>query len=294
MSTVSVYDFRANEECYTQEELMGFLHKLGKKFVFQLEKGESGYMHWQGRLSLWKPKRKPELMKLMKSMEMLVPNYLSPTTNSEYQKVAFYCLKEDTRIDGPWRDTDKVAYIPRQYRGFMDNLYPFQKSILDSRDIFETRSVDCVICPHGGEGKSTVASLAELYKKGYDLPTVNDAQMLINMTCDLLIKHDDREPGLLFFDMPRSQSKEKLYGLFSAVEQIKKGKVYDPRYSYKTWWFDSPRIWIFMNSDPDVTLLTRDRWRFWTINEDKELVHYEPQEVTTFVRPDWAGRTECE
>lgn len=281
---IAVWDFRSNGDHFEDEfQLMGFLHKLGKKFHFQLEKTDEGYVHWQGRISLWKKKRKCELIKLMEGMDMRVPNYLCPTTAGESGRAQpFYYSKEDTRIRGPWNDRDIPAYIPRQYRGLMDHLYPFQRQIMESRDIFEKRIVDCVVAPEGGEGKSTIAALMELHGKGIDMPTVNDGQALINMTCDILISRDCREPGLMFFDMPRSQSKEKLHGLFTAIEQIKKGKVYDPRYSYKDWWFDSPRVWIFMNEDPDVRALTSNRWRFWTISAHKRLVKYVPPVIPAY------------
>lgn len=271
MSQVQVWDFRANADYYTQEELTGFLHKIAKKFTFQEEKGEStDYRHWQGRFSLWKIKRKCELMKLIEGMAMKMPNYLQPTCNAAHKKEAFYCLKEDTRLSGPFTDQDRAAYVPRQYRNI--ELYPYQKQIIESRNTFDFRVVDCVIDFEGNNGKSTVASIGDLMYQGIDLPPVNDGEKIVQSLCDILIAKNCRQPGIVFIDMPKCLGKEKLGGVYTAIEQIKKGKVWDQRNHYKEWWFDSPRTWVFTNAWPNLNYLSEDRWRFWKIDEHRNLV----------------------
>ena len=270
---VQVWEFRESHENYDPEVLTKMLNKLAKKWTFQLEKGEeSGYVHWQGRMSLWKVKRKTELMNLMQGMNMKVPAYLEPTTTKEHKKEAFYCMKEDTRVEGPWSDRDQPAYVPRQYRSI--ELWPWQQAVVDSRKEFDFRTVDCIVDYKGCTGKSTLASLVDLNYGGIDMPTTNDGEKLTQSLCNILIAKDCRDPGLVMFDMPRSQNKDKLYGLYTAIEQVKKGKVWDMRNSYKEWWFDSPRIWVFTNAMPETNLLSQDRWRFWEINTKKELVKW--------------------
>lgn len=269
---VQVWEFRANREMYTEHTLMAFLHTLAKKFTFQLEKGhETGYVHWQGRMSLWKVKRKCELMRLMDGMDMPIPNYLEPTTTKEHKKEAFYCLKEDTRVDGPWTDQKSVAYIPIQYRDI--ELYPYQQQIVESRLEFDFRKVDCVVDTTGNLGKSTLASIADLKFKCIDLPPVSDGEKVIQSLCDILIAKQERKPGIVFFDMPRAMNKDKLHSMYAAIEQIKKGKVWDMRNHYKEWWFDSPRVWVFTNAIPDSQYLSMDRWRFWEIDQKTYELH---------------------
>jgi len=266
---VQIWEFRANRDYYDIDALRGYLNQLGKKWVCQLEKGEkTDYEHWQGRISLWKIKRKSELMKLMESIGMKVPNNLSPTSNNG-KSTWSYMMKADTRIDGPWKNTDQAAYVPKQYRNM--TLYQYQQTIIDSKDKFDFRVVDCVIDTAGCNGKSTCASVADLFHGGIDLPWVNDAEKLIQSLCDILIAKQCRTPGLIFIDMPRCLSKERLTSLYAAIEQIKKGKVWDMRHSYKEWWFDSPRVWVFTNEAPKLKYLTADRWRFWDITADKKL-----------------------
>tara|TARA_B100001094_G_scaffold257155_1_gene256608 strand:+ start:205 stop:753 length:549 start_codon:yes stop_codon:yes gene_type:complete len=162
-----------------------------------------------------------------------------------------------------------AQYVPRQYRDKI--LYSWQRKVVESRDEFNERFVDCIIDTEGNNGKSTLASIVDLQGLGIDMPTVDEGNKLIQSLCNLLVSKQTKTPGLLFFDMPRAQNKHQLIGLFTAIEQIKKGKVWDFRHRYTEWWFDSPRIWVFTNKQPDTSLLSADRWQFWTI-KNKNLV----------------------
>jgi hypothetical protein len=274
MSLCVVWEFRANADMFSDEHVLSdFLHKIAKKFSFQLEKGnENDYLHWQGRMSLFKKKRKPELMSMIIGMDEPVFNYLEPTTNTEHQKTAFYTMKEDTRVKGPWTDKDEAAYIPKQYRNI--ELYDWQQELINSANDFDCRRIDCIVDIKGCNGKSTIASLGDLKYNFIDLPLCHDGQKIIESTCDILIAKQCRKPKLMFFDMPRAFSKDKMNGIYTALETIKKGKVWDMRHSYKEWWFDSPRLWIFSNEYPDDRLLSRDRWKFWSITDDKKFCEY--------------------
>ena len=250
MSLCIVWEFRCNADMFLNEHILtAFLHKISKKFTFQLEKGEStDYLHWQGRLSLFKKKRKSELMAMISKMDEPLFNYLEPTTNVEHTRTAFYCQKEDTRIRGPFTDKDEAAYIPIQYMNI--KLYEWQQNVIDSASTFNSRRIDCIVDIKGCKGKSTIASLGDLLYNYIDLPLCHDGQKLIESTCDMLIAKNSRKPSLMFFDMPRAFSKDKMNGIYTALETIKKGKVWDMRHSYKEWWFDSPRIWVFSNEYP--------------------------------------------
>lgn len=276
-SPVAQYDFRINAVGLSEEVIKRSLKRIAKHWVFQEEQGDGGYLHYQGRFSLVKKRRRAELMKLWKDLEleMSLPNYLEPTTSGEFKSTSFsYAMKEDTRTRGPWSDSDNEVYIPRQYRGLLDKLYPFQKVIFDSSSIFEPRIINLIYCKDGNQGKSTIAALCELFAKGIDLPPVNDAEKLLQSCCDICIAKNVRDPSPIFVDLPRAMDKTRLTGIFTAIEQIKKGKLYDLRYNYKEWWIDSPAIWVFSNIEPDLDMLSRDRWRVWTINLYKELIPY--------------------
>lgn len=271
-NSCAVWDFRSNKDYYTVETLINWLKNNCKKYCFQLERGDSGYEHWQGRFSLIKKRRKSELLKLFSSLP--APNYLEPTSTTHHCDEYFYAMKEDTRIDGPYKDDFKETYIPRQYRNI--TLLPWQQKIADSANVFEPRKINWVYDNTGCSGKTTVASICELLHGGIDIPPINDFKEIIQIVCDICIAKQCRDPKIVFFDLPRAFNKDKLYGIISAMEQIKKGKLYDLRYNYKEWWIDSPQIWIFSNTTPDTSLLSTDRWCIWEIRNN---------ELTPFTNP---------
>lgn len=274
MNACAVWDFRTSADDIPYMDVVRQLKKIAKKFTFQLEEGQvNGYLHYQGRMSLIKKHRKSELMEMFDIIS--VPNYLEPTVDSVAKKgEMFYVMKHETRVAGPWTDKTEEKYIPRHYRGLLDKLYPYQRQVYDSGQNFDSRTINMLYCRYGNIGKSTVAALTELFARGIDLPPVNDAEKLIQSCCDICTAKEVRDPSPIFVDMPRAMNKERLNGIYTAIEQIKKGKLYDLRYHYKEWWIDSPTIWVFSNIEPDLDLLSRDRWKVWIVNEQKELEPY--------------------
>jgi hypothetical protein len=251
------------------------LRPLFKKWTFQKERGDTGYLHFQGRGSLFKKRRGVELKKLLEQYSM-GDMHCSPTVTDNTIGDSFYVIKLDTRVEGPWCDKDVQRFIPWQYQNLMNRLHPYQTKIWDSADIRDARTINYLFCPNGNQGKSTLASLCDLHGRGMDLPPVNDAEKLIESVCDILIAKEERDPKIVFIDMPRAMDKRKLGGMYSAIEQIKKGKVYDMRYSYKEWWFNSPQIWVFGNHMPDLSMLSADRWKIWSIDASMDLVPVVP------------------
>lgn len=270
MSRCAVWDFRANENYYTEETIISWMKQNTKKYSFQLEKADDGYIHWQGRFSLIKKRDKNKLLDLFEAFQLQKPNYLKPTVEENHKEEFFYATKADTRIKGPFRDTDKQkeeVYIPKQFRDI--KLYPWQQQIIDSAKIFNDREINLIYDPIGNNGKSTVASICEILHNGIDMPPLNDYKELIQLACNICQDTNNRSPGIFLFDMPRAIDQTRLYGLYSAIEQIKKGKLYDTRHHFKKYWIDSPVIWVFTNQLPNTNLLSADRWKIWQIKNNK-------------------------
>lgn len=275
MSQCAIWDCRCNRDFYANiDEFRSAWDGIAKHYATQLEKGETGYEHWQFRIALIKKKRKNELMKLISDAGHQVPNFLEPTSNGEAGKKmgdAFYQLKKDTRIEGPWTDRDTVKYVPRQFRNL--KLYPWQETVVNDTS-FDDRIVNCIIDTKGCNGKSTCARYAMLHHRAIKLPIHNDSIKLIQSTCNMLMARNERHPTHVFCDLPRALSKEKLGGLYIAIEEIKGGYVYDERNHFEEWWYDSPSVWVFSNEEPDSTLLSKDRWKLWEIGPELQLIPF--------------------
>ena len=267
--------FRANEDVFTSEVLLKWMKSNCKKYAFQKEKSDTGYIHWQGRFSLIKKRNKSTLLKLLEPVGL--PNYLQPTCE-ENRDVYFYAMKEDTRIGELFADPSLIKdeiYIPRQFKDKI--LYEWQEVVKSSADVFDDRSVNVIFDPEGNHGKSYIASLCSLLYGAISLPPSNDFKELIAVACDICMAKQTRSPKLIFCDMPRAYSKTSLFGFYSAIEQIKKGHLFDMRYKYQEYWIDSPNIWIFTNEPPDESMLSRGRWKIYTINDEKKLVPFKTE-----------------
>ena len=128
MNACCTYDFSisCDKDERTPAELILWLTKLCKKYCFQKEKGESGYVHYQGRVSM---KTKIRLDRLC-SVEPIKGKW-SVTSNANRDN-DFYVVKDDTRIEGPWKDTDEATYVPIQYR--IKKLWSWQEKIIELKE----------------------------------------------------------------------------------------------------------------------------------------------------------------
>lgn len=252
---ICVWDFTASCDKIGLNELKAILTDLCKKWVFQKEEGESGYIHFQGRVSLKVKARMPKTDKTI---------HWSPTSKENADN-DFYVTKEDTRIEGPWSDKDKVRYIPRQVRE-IETLYPWQEHIIADRLIWDTRTINIIHDKDGNKGKSTLKTYIGAHEFGRALPFSNDFKDIMRMVMDT------PKTSLYIIDIPRALRKDQLFQFFAGVEEIKNGYAFDDRYHFKEEYFDCPNIWIFMNVIPDREYLSRDRWRLWEITEERTLV----------------------
>lgn len=241
------WDFTVKKDLCSVDELRDKLKIHCKKFVFQEEVGETGYEHYQGRVSLKVKNRKGPVLGYSE--------HWSPTSN-ENEDNDFYVMKEDTRVAGPWSDKD--MYIPRQVRSI--TLRGWQKTILDTRNDWDTRSINVVVCINGNIGKSTLATYAGCRGLARNLPCMESYRDYMRMVMDC------PKSSLYLVDFPRSMSKTNCAGFWSAIETIKNGYAYDDRYGFREEYFDCPNIWVFMNDQPDQGWLSKDRWKYWEVS----------------------------
>jgi hypothetical protein len=193
--------------------------------------------------------------------------YFSPTTNNSMGNI-FYVMKLDSRVKGPWSDTDeKPKPMPRQLKN-ITQLYPYQQEIID-RVLYnwDNRSINLLYDKEGCSGKSTLALYCMYHKIGRRLPLSNEyKEIMANVMCM-------PESGLYFIDMPRSINKNKLREFYAGIETLKDGYAYDTRYKFTDKFFNSPEIWIFSNNLPKFKELTKQRWKIWVI-QDNELFRW--------------------
>lgn len=251
---------------------------------YEIDYEDEGYIHWQGVISLIKKKTLSQLVQLMRKHDFeLQRAHWSPASNNS-QGSLMYAVKLDTRVGRTYTDRDeKVPPVPRQIAHLnKDTLYSWQRELMLRSDmpnwIHQSRRINVIIDKKGASGKSSIATYCKCHRfmNAQVIPSILDNfQDLCNCVMSM-------GKGLLYFaDLPRALPKTKLNQFFGFLEQMK-SHVYDTRYSYKEYYFpQSPVIWLFINHEVDMSLLSRDRWRIYAINDERELVLYPSMEKDT-------------
>lgn len=296
---------------FDYEKIGTALYDLCECFVFQLEKGdETGYEHYQVRLKTKNACTKHNLIDLLQkklNCDIADVGYVSPTYNETFKSKNFnYVMKDDeTKIAGAWTEHDfenhKPTFIPYDIELSLNTTNKFQKSIISSiekhienvkkisnkncssTDIDEyrlmKRKINILIDFTGNHGKSTLIEILRDYYKCIKLPCINDFKELTQACCNKLVDSNNRTPSGIFIDMPRCMEKNKLKGYFSAIEEIKQGMICDVRHKYTEWRFYSCPIWLMTNEVPEISYLSSDRWTFYTIDENNELINISYEEA---------------
>lgn len=242
---------------------------LAKKWEFQLEKcPTTGKEHYQAGFSLHKKAKLAGVLALIPE-DIRAQWSLRPMSNPG-AKSWTYSGKVATRVDGPWTHADaEPAYIPKHVRGM--ELRPWQASVKDMCAEYDDRIINLLYCPEGGIGKSMVIDYLDCHQLAEAVPPLNDAKDIMQLVCCVVENRGGsaKAPKAFLFDLPRAMKKDKLVGLYSAIEQIKDGRAYDLRYAYKKHRFDRPAVWVFTNTKPDTKMLSQDRWRFWRVEANQ-------------------------
>lgn len=281
------------------DEIITFLNTYCSDWGFQLEKGESedGLVHYQGHLRLVKKKRDP--YKLFLATFKKEPNYLEPTANDTLKLIKsgigeHYATKADTRIDGPWVHEPKPEIELYDCYDIGDKLTLFQKIWLDEIEQQTTREILCVYGAQGGIGKSTFGMwLLSTRPNIVIVPATMESAEDILQWVYAFVQPGKLNQATIILDIPRSVVGENSWFKFmTALEDIKRGFVYDKRYVAKFKLVYPPKIVVFSNKKPPEACLTPDRFCLMDIDEfvgqpfgaydNQILVRKKPRKITPF------------
>lgn len=174
-------------------------------------------------------------MKLFLLNNLNVPNYIEPTSNNSFGSW-FYITKEETRQEGPWSDNDEDAYFPEHLEILKSNPYPFQQQIIDSANIKDDmRTVNVIYDPYGCSGKTCVALYLSVTSKAILVPMCKTSQDIIQFVCSFCMPKKLRNPSPIFIDLPRALHKHALEEIYSGIEILKSGALYDTRFTARRW-----------------------------------------------------------
>lgn len=251
MSPLAVWDLTL-KKTVEPTKVIKDLKTIAKKWVFQLEKGdETGYVHYQIRINLFKKKRKNELLNLLKDTH-LESAFVCITSNKS-TKDFNYQLKKDTRIDGPWKDDDPELEEMDEELKLVPN--KFQKDLIDLvKGEIHMRKITVVVDLEGGKGKTWLMKYLRFHKLATVIPSFEKMEDISQM---VMCKPVDRA---YVIDMPRSINPKKMAGFWSGIESIKNGYCYDKRHNFKDRCFKAPHVIVLTNKLPEREHLSDDRW----------------------------------
>lgn len=276
---ISCFDFTYfGEHCNDYVKFSDILATISDKFCFQKELcPDTKREHYQGRMHMKVRIRLTTLSNKLKKMG--IPMHLSITSNCNKTN-DFYVMKDETRIDGPWlfgKEDDNDTFLTDWEEDALKmKPYPWQESILEMMKVTrDRRTVHVIIDIEGGKGKSSLIEMMLAKKIGYRIPFMKSYKELTTYVCSLLVERKERSPKNFCFDIPRAILTDCI---FSSIETIKGGLLFDARYKATEWRYNVPNIFVFTNDIPDIKLLSKDRWKLWTINDKMELIPWNEAE----------------
>ena len=241
------FDVTAPQSVLRANDVETLLEQLDcERYAFANETGEGGYKHWQIRYVL----KKEASLESQIEVWSMYGSHVSPTRVRNFN----YIMKTDNYVTS-W-EKELNEYRELQYR-------PWQKYTLKIIETQDDRKIFVIQDPHGRAGKTTFAKHLVANHKAIYIPPMEDAKDYIAMA---MAKARDGRRETFIIDVPRAESMKKKAGMWSAIEQIKNGYLYDKRYSWSERWIKSPVI-IVMTNECDIPKekLSDDRWNIYTI-----------------------------
>lgn len=219
--------------------------KSQNKYVFQLERGESGTPHFQGCIWFQHQRTFSALQRKLPGVHWEVCR--------DWGSAVSYCSKEDTREDGPWFRNVVLTKACKTIK--TRQLYQWQKEVMDIiANEPDDRTIHWYWDAGGRTGKTQFCKYLAVHHDAIILG--GRAQDMFYAICQLVQK--GTPPRIIVFDIPRAR---RNYVSYEGLEKVKDGIFFSPKYESGQVIFDSPHIFVFANFEPERDLLSEDRWQ---------------------------------
>nr|ARI50282.1 master replication initiator protein [Sophora yellow stunt virus] len=262
------------------------LHETMKYMVYQLEEGENGTRHFQGYVEM---KERSSL----KTMKTLFPRAHLEKRKGTQGEARRYCMKEDSRIEGPW-----------EFGEFKETIQDKLQSVLENMKVTGKRPHEYIEdCPDAyNKSKDTMNEFFDLQKKkktidswtfreeevawqvelrahivennprsilwvygpqGGEGKTTFARKLMKERECFYSVGGTARDvtyrykyEDVVIFDIPRDKED---YLNYSLLEQFKNGIVQSDKYVPTLKITDPPIVIVFANFTPRSGMLSEDR-----------------------------------
>ncbi len=247
-----------------------FTDRFCKHYIYARQKGDvTEKEHWQCRFSLKRSSLPTKVTKDIKKIFCQDDLHIEPTEGRDqrdHRTSSYYAYIQDASTLYPgervWSDKDRG--INEKYRDDI-TWYPWQQQIIDMHT--NDRQVIVIHDPIGGTGKSTLAKRMNYLAQANYLPLQHDAKNMLRAVSNL--RSDGKLRNTLFIDIPRAVDGNNLKELIIGIEAIKNGIISEDRYHFMQEEIPDTKVVIMCNNLPDPNWLTADRWKAYTITENK-------------------------
>ncbi len=231
-----------------KEDLINYFDQKGQ-YLFQLEKGAKGTLHYQGTFI---SKNKISFTTLKK----LNANIHWEKARNKKACIE-YCQKDETFEGARYTNIKVRAKIKDPLKDKV--LKPFQQEIINLiKEEPDDRKIYWYWDEEGNMGKTSLAKHICLnYNALYVQGKGNDIK---NAVCSFIEKQD---LDICIFGFPKSYEE---YVSYDALESIKDGIFFNGKYESKMCLMNSPHIIVFSNFYPNTSKLSEDRWVIKDIN----------------------------
>ena len=251
-----------------------------KDFTGQLELGEKSKIpHYQLAVEMSSICTKK---KVLESLEKKINGHISVSIQFNINSMKEYCTKEfkEKGLISPeysgeiYKHEWDMNFLERkpQLKKVLETPFAWQlfleKNILTKNA--DDRTVDWIIDPVGNTGKSSFARcyVSKELTDGIFMKIDN----LDRMELSLIKKIESyrskyyKDPKVLLFDFPRASDSKKILAATSLMEDVKSGYL-ESNFggNYKQIQIGDIHVIVFSNSCPDLSVLSVDRWRLWTL-----------------------------
>jgi len=218
------------------------------KYIFQEETGKNGTPHLQGTI---------QLKKKMRWTEFGLDKKIHWEKAKNIEACFEYCKKDDTRSGKIYsmgiRPPLKLINPDRQ----------FQKDILEIlKSEPDDRTIHWFWEETGGIGKS---QFVKYIVAKHNAIFIDEGEKKDIMNTTLTEYNKGHLLDIFMIDIPRANLNKCSY---KAIESLKNGMIYSPKYEGGYVLFNSPHILIFANAPPKMEKLSSDRWKIYKILDD--------------------------
>lgn len=256
MSQVYHFSLRWSVEHNDENRLTLYKHLIRRcdKFVFQAENTVDN-PHYQGYFHLKNCCRPKTIAKEWNEQLFGVEVRASSTTGQTALKE--YCLKEDTRVAGPW--ADKELYLGKDLWP-ESKMPPWQQKMLQilNQDPGD-RTMHWVYDPIGNNGKTKFCKYLCYKRNGVGLVYGHSTDVL-----NLVSKMPNRPIYAWNLTRAKPANLSEL-DLYAAMESVKDGFFVNLKYETKQILMNPPHVVVFANHLPKRHHISADRWKIYEL-----------------------------